>query len=90
MKRKDFENLWFLLKAVYRQEKKTFYFGVGNAVLEAVNPYIFMVLLGMIVDAALGGMDLKGIILMIGTVMGAKFVLEVLQSRLNESFRKKM
>lgn len=90
MKRKDFENLWFLLKAVYRQEKKTFYFGVGNAVLEAVNPYIFMVLWGMIVDAALGGMDLKGIILMIGTVMGAKFVLEVLQSRLNESFRKKM
>ncbi|MDE7131231.1 MAG: ABC transporter ATP-binding protein/permease [Lachnospiraceae bacterium] len=90
MKRKDFENLWFLLKAVYRQEKKTFYFGVGNAALEAVNPYIFMVLLGMIVDAAFGGMDLKGILLMIGIVMGAKFVLEVLQSRLNESFRKKM
>ncbi|MDE7257883.1 MAG: ABC transporter ATP-binding protein/permease, partial [Lachnospiraceae bacterium] len=90
MKRKDFENLWFLLKAVYRQEKKTFYFGVGNAALEAVNPYIFMALLGMIVDAAFGGMDLKGILLMIGIVMGAKFVLEVLQSRLNESFRKKM
>ncbi|MBD5487207.1 MAG: ABC transporter ATP-binding protein [Lachnospiraceae bacterium] len=90
MKKKDFENLWFLLKAVYRQEKKTFYIGVGNAVLEAVNPYIFMVLLGMIVDAAFGGMDLKGILLMIGTIMGAKFVLEVLQCRLNESFSKKM
>lgn len=90
MKRKDFENLWFLLKAVYRQEKKTFYIGVGNAVLEAVNPYIFMILLGMIVDAALGGMDLKDILWMIGSVMGAKFVLEVLQSRLNESFNKKM
>ena len=49
-----------------------------------------MVLLGMIVDAAFGGMDLKGILLMVGIVMGAKFVLEVLQSRLNESFRKKM
>ena len=90
MKRKDFENLWFLLKAIYLQEKKTFYIGVGNAALEAVNPYIFMILLGMIVDAALGGMNLKGILWMIGTVMGAKFVLEVLQSRLNESFHKKM
>ena len=90
MKRKDFENLWFLLKAIYRQEKKTFYIGVGNAALEAVNPYIFMVLLGMIVDAALGGMNLKGILWMIGTAMGAKFVLEILQGRLNESFHKKM
>ena len=90
MKKKDFENLWFLLKAVYRQEKKTFYTGIGNAVLQAVNPYIFVVLLGMIVDAALGGMDLKGILRMIGIVLGAKFVLEVTQSRFNESFNKKM
>lgn len=90
MKRKDFENLWFLFKAIYRQEKKTFYIGVGNAVLEAVNPYIFVVLLGMIVDAALGGMELKSILWMIGTVIGVKFVLEVMQNRLNESFNKKM
>ncbi len=90
MKRKDFENLWFLLKAIYRQEKRTFYIGVGNAVLEAVNPYIFVVLLGMIVDAAYEGMDFKSIIWMIGIVLGTKFVLEVLQSRLNESYNKKM
>ena len=90
MKRKDFENLWFLFKAVYLQEKKTFYIGVGNAVLQAVSPYIFVILLGMIVDAALGSMDLKGILWMIGIVLGTKFVLEVLQSRLNESFNKKM
>lgn len=90
MKRKDFENLWFLLKAVYRQEKKTFYIGVGHAVLKAVNPYIFVVLLGMIVDAALGGMDLRGILWMIAIVLGAKFVLEVSESCLNESSNKKM
>ena len=63
MKRKDFENLWFLLKAVYQQEKKTFYIGVGTAVLEAVNPYIFVVLMGRLVDAAIGGTDLKSIFL---------------------------
>ena len=90
MKREDFENLWFLLKAVYQQEKKTFYIGVGIAVLEAVNPYIFVVLLGMIVDAAFSGRDLKSILLMMGIAIGAKFVLEVLQSRLGESFRKKL
>lgn len=90
MKREDFENLWFLLKAVYQQEKKTFYIGVGCAVLEAVNPYIFVVLLGMIVDAAFSGSDLKSIFLMIGVAIGGKFVLEVLQSRLGESFRKKL
>lgn len=90
MKKKDSENLWFLLKAVYRQEKKTFYMGVGTAVLEAVNPYIFVVLLGMIVDAAYNGMDLNGVLRMIGIALAAKFALEVLQSRLNESFCKKM
>lgn len=90
MRKKDFENLWFLWKAVSRQERKTVYIAVGTAVLEAVNPYVFIVLLGMVVDAALSGMDWKGILCMIGTFMGVKFVLEVLQSRLNESFRKKM
>lgn len=90
MTKKDFENLWFLLKAVYRQEKKTFYIGVGTAVLEAVNPYIFVILLGMIIDAAYGGMGLNGILRMIGITLGVKFAVEVLQSRLNESYRKKM
>lgn len=90
MKKKDFDNLWFLLKAIYKQEKKTFYIGVATAVLEAVNPYIFVVLLGLIVDAAYGGMDLNGILRMIGTAIGVKFILEVLQNRFNESFRKKM
>ncbi len=90
MKREDFENLWFLLKAVYQQEKKTFCIGVWAAILEAVNPYIFVVLLGMIVDGAYAGTDLKGILLMIGACVGGKLVLEVLQSRLGESFRKKL
>lgn len=90
MKKKDLENLWFLFKAIYRQEKKTFYIGVGNAVLQAVNPYIFVVLLGMIVDAAFGDMELKSILLMIGTAMGAKLIFEILQSRLNESYNKIM
>lgn len=90
MKREDFENLWFLFKAVYQQEKKTFYIGVGNAVLEALNPYIFVILLGMIVDAALGGARLETILWMIVAAIGGKFVLEVLQSRLGESFRKKL
>ena len=90
MRGQDFDNLWFLLKAVYQQEKKTFYIGVGVAVLEAVNPYIFVVLLGMIIDAAFSGRDLKSILWMIGIAIGAKFVLEVLQSRFGESFRKKL
>lgn len=90
MTKKDFENLWFLFKAVYRQEKKTFYIGVGTAVLEAVNPYIFIILLGMIIDAAYGGMDLNGILRMIVITLGVKFAVEVLQSRFSESFKKKL
>lgn len=90
MKKKDFENLWFLCKAVYRQEKKTFYIGVGNAVLEAVNPYIFVILLGIIIDAAYGGMGLNGILRMIVITLGVKFAVEVLQSRFSESFKKKL
>lgn len=90
MTKKDFENLWFLFKAVYRQEKKTFYIGVGTAVLEAVNPYIFVILLGMIIDAAYGGMGLSGILRMLGIMLGVKFAVEVLQSRFSESFKKKL
>lgn len=90
MKKKDFENLWFLLKALYRQEKKTFYIGVGHAVLEAVNPYISVILLGMIVDAAYEGMELKSILWMIGIVLGAKLAAEALQSRLNEFYNIKI
>lgn len=90
MTKKDFENLWFLFKAVYRQEKKTFYIGVGNAVLEAVNPYIFVILLGMIIDAAYGGVGLSAILRMIVITLGVKFAVEVLQSRFSESFKKKL
>lgn len=90
MTKKDFENLWFLFKAVYRQEKKTFYIGVGTAALEAVNPYIFVILLGMIIDAAYGGMGLSGILRMLGIMLGVKFAVEVLQSRFSESFKKKL
>ena len=90
MERKDFENLWFLLKAVYQQEKRTFYIGLGSATLEAVNPYISVVLLGIIVDAAICGMEWKRILLTIGTMLGIRFVLEALQSRLEESFCKKL
>lgn len=90
MKKKDFENLWFLFKAVYRQEKKTFYIGVAGAVLEAIDRYLFVILLGMIIDAALSGKSLKNMLWMIGAAMGAKFVLEALQSRLRESLKKKL
>lgn len=90
MKKKDFDNLWFLFKAVYRQEKKTFFIGVISAALESVDRYIFVILLGLVIDAALDGMTLKNMLWMIGAAIGTKFVLEVLQSRLSESFKKKL
>ncbi len=90
MQKKDFENLWFLFKAVYRQEKKTFYIGVACAVLEAIGRYLFVILLGIIIDAALSGMSLRNMLWMIGASIGAKFALEALQSRLSESFKKKL
>lgn len=90
MQKKDFENLWFLFKAVYRQERKTFYIGVVCAVLEAIDRYLFVILLGMIIDAAFSGMSLRNMLWMIGAAMGAKFALEALQSRLRESLKKKL
>lgn len=90
MKKKDFNNLWFLFKAVYRQEKKTFIVCVISAFLEAVNRYFFAILLGIVIDAAISGMTLKNMLWMIGTAIGVKFVLEALQSRLSESIKKKL
>lgn len=90
MKRKDLENLWFLLKAVYRQEKKTFYIGIAHAVLEAVTPYILVLLIGLITDAALAGFDMRRVMGMILAAVGGKLILGVITARLGESFRKKL
>ena len=90
MKRKDLENLWFLLKAVYRQEKETFYIGIAHAVLEAVTPYILVLLIGLITDAALAGFDMRRVMGMILAAVGGKLILGVITARLGESFRKKL
>ena len=90
MKRKDLENLWFLLKAVYRQEKKTFYIGIAHAGLEAVTPYILVLLIGLITDAALAGSDMRRVMGMILAAVGGKLILGVITARLGESFRKKL
>ena len=50
MNREDLKNLWFLWKAVYRQEKKTMCMVILSAILTAINSYILLVLLGYIID----------------------------------------
>ena len=53
MNREDLKNLWFLWKAVYRQEKKTMCMVILSAILTAINSYILLVLLGYIIDVGL-------------------------------------
>ena len=46
MNREDIKNLWFLWKAVYRQEKKTMGMVIISAILTAFNSYILLILTG--------------------------------------------
>lgn len=52
MNKEDFKNLWFLWKAVYRQERKTMLIIIFSAVLTAANSFVLPVLMGYIIDAA--------------------------------------
>ncbi len=90
MKKKDLSPLLFLLKAIYRQERKTFYIGIFYAVMKAINPYILVVLLGTIIDVAVQGTDMRSILHIIVAAISVKLILGILESRLEESYRKKL
>lgn len=88
MNREDLKNLWFLWKAVYRQEKKTMSMIILSAVLTAINSYILLVLLGYIIDAANQHADQKKMIQIIVVTLLIKILVELILRWLKERINK--
>lgn len=89
MNKKDYKNLWYLLKAVYRQEKKLTILMTILAVLRAVNYYILFVLMGYIVDAANNKADMHEMLKVIIVTLTSKLFIEVITRWITEQCNKK-
>lgn len=88
MNREDLKNLWFLWKAVYRQEKKTMCMIILSAILTAMNSYILLVLLGYIIDVANQHADQKKMFQIIVVTLLIKILMELILRWLNERINK--
>lgn len=88
MNRDDLKNLWFLWKAVYRQEKKTMCMIILSAVLTAINSYILLVLLGYIIDAANCHAEQKKMMQIIIVTLLIKIFMEMILRWINERINK--
>ena len=88
MNREDLKNLWFLWKAVYRQEKKTMCRVVLAAVLSAVNSYVLLVLIGYIIDAANRHTDQREMLRSIVATLLIKLLMELVLRWLREQINK--
>lgn len=90
MKKQDWLNIWYLFKDVVKYEKKTVICGVIAALLNAVKPYIYVVLMGTLIDMIYEGADWHAVISCIVIAVVSKFVLDTVRARLFESFNQKL
>lgn len=88
MNREDLKNLWFLWKAVYRQEKKTMCMVILSASITAINSYILLVLLGYIIDVANRHAGQKKMMQIIIVTLLIKLLIEVILRWINERINK--
>ncbi len=90
MKKQDWINIWCLFKDVVRYEKKTVINGVVAALLGAVKPFIYTVLLGSLIDMVYEGKGWQTLLRYILITICGKFVLEIVHARAQESFNQKL
>lgn len=88
MNREDIKNLWFLWKAVYRQEKKTMGMVIISAILTAFNSYILLILTGYIIDAANQHANQKKMLQIIVATLLIKLLMELILRWLKECINK--
>lgn len=90
MKKQDWLNIWYLFRDVVKYEKKTVICGVIASLLNAVKPYIYVVLMGTLIDLIYEGADWHILITYIVAAVAIKFVLDGVRARLFESFQQKL
>lgn len=90
MTKRDWSNIWRLFKDVVKYERKTVINCVVAALLSAIKPYIFVILLGMIIDMVYSGADWQTLVKDIVVMISCKFLLDIVLARSSESFWQKL
>lgn len=90
MKKQDWLNIWCLFKDVVKYERKTVICGVVAALLNAIKPYIYVILMGKLIDMLYEGADWKSLLTTIIVAVVIKFVLDTVRARLSEIFNQKL
>ena len=90
MTKRDWSNIWRLFKDVVKYERKTVINCVVAALLSAIKPYIFVILLGMIIDMVYSGADWQTLVKDIFVMISCKFLLDIVLARSSESFWQKL
>ena len=90
MTKRDWSNIWRLFKDVVKYERKTVINCVVAALLSAIKPYIFVILLGMIIDMVYAGADWQTLVKDIVVMISCKFLLDIVLARSSESFWQKL
>ncbi len=90
MRRSDWIHIWQLFKDVFKYERKAVICTIIAAVLGAVKPYIFVVLLGQVLDMVYAGADLQMVVKYLFFVITAKLILDIILAYTEEYFWQKL
>ena len=90
MSKKDWKNIFFLLRDLMRKHKEVVICTVFQGIFVGARPYIGVVLTGMLVDAVYAGADMQTLLLYAGIGVGSACLLAVLESIMTKYMNRKL
>lgn len=86
----DIRVIYRLFQLFARNNKSTIQLGVATALLEGVQPYILIVLSGMLIDGLAAGLPFQTLLKYVAIGLGIELVIGVIDSYLRQSFNAKL
>ena len=90
MSKKDWKNIFFLLRDLMKKHREVVICTVFQGVFVGVRPFISVVLTGLLVDAVYGGAALQTLLLYAGIGVGSACVLAALESIMTKYMNRKL
>ena len=90
MSKKDWKNIFFLLRDLMRKHKEVVICTVFQGIFVGARPYIGVVLTGLLVDAVYAGADMQTLLLYAGIGVGSACVLAVMESIMTKYMNRKL
>ena len=90
MKKQDWSNIWHLFKDVVIYERKTLVCCILTALLSAMRKYLYLILLGKVIDLVYAGERIELIVKYVFFTITLACIWDIVQAYLYESFAKKL